>query len=336
MNGGRVRAARVSASIALILLVVGPLVARTALAEPRPYVTVYGAQSDPIVLRLVPELVALGCVVRTDAPPAADPTMFAQADGIVRVTDTNVTFWLLDPQTGRAHVEETVAIDDRGPEGIKLTSVRVSEIVRARLLRVAPTAAASRATVNAAPRAAAAVSVPPQAHLSAGLGVLVLLAPGGTKPASDLSLSPEWHLSRRLQLRALLAAPLTAPNVVGTGGQAAISTWLGGAAIDWQARSNDDMWRGTLGAGAAAVLSQARGTASTSYAASTTDAVAAMPFVEMGGSQGLGTPRVRLGARGMLGVAIPEIVVKFAGQTVATWGAPVVGAVSVTLDVDAW
>ena len=100
--------------------------------------------------------------------------------------------------------------------------------------------------------------------------------------------------------------------------------------------SSDDGWRGTLGAGAAAVLSHVRGTATAPYTASTHDAVAALPFVEMGGSRGLGMPRVRLGASGTLGLALPEIVVRFAAQKVASWGLPVVGAVSAALEVDVW
>ncbi len=177
-------------------------------------------------------------------------------------------------------------------------------------------------------------STPPR--LSAGLGPVLLLGPGGTKPALDLALSPAWHPSRSLQLRALLAAPLTAPSIVATGGAAAVSTWLGGAAIDWQPSSNDGNWRGTLGGGAAAVLSHAHGTATAPYVASNTNAVSALPFVEMGGSRGLGTPSVRLGVSGLLGVALPEMVVQFAALQVATWGLPLVGAVSVALDVDVW
>ncbi len=139
-----------------------------------------------------------------------------------------------------------------------------------------------------------------------------------------------------LQLRGLLALPLTAPSVAATGGQAAISTWMGGASVDWQLSSNDDTWRGTLGAGAAAMLSHAHGTATPTYAASDTDAVAALPFIAMGGSCGLGVPRVRLGVGGMLGVAIPEVVILFAGTSAASWGHPVVGALSAAFDVDIW
>jgi hypothetical protein len=347
---------------------VGPAVARAALAAERPYVTIYGAPADPVVLHLVPELMAFGCVVRVDASPVPEPATFMAGDAVVRVTTAAVTYWLVDPRTGRAFDEGTVDIQDRGPEGIELTSLRVSEIVRAQLLHVEPSAPSSRAAMDTAPPAADAgapaatreastdatgatrettsdeagpsnhhpEAVPNPTHLSVGLGPLLVLAPGGTKPAFDLALSPGWHPSRSLQVRALFAAPLTSPRIVATGGEAAVSTWLGGAAIDWQPGSGDDTWRGTLGGGAAAVLSHAHGAATAPYVASTTTAVSALPFVEVGGSRSLGTPRVRLGVSGMLGFALPEIAIQFAARRVATWGLPVVGAVSAALDVAIW
>jgi hypothetical protein len=353
---------------------VGLFVARDALAAKRPYVTVHGDPSDPVVLRVVPELLALGCVVRIDASPTTDPATFVDGDAVVRVTATTVTFWLLDPRNGRATETGTVGIDDRGRDAIDLTAVRVSEIVRAQLLRADPGPAPSLGVIQTAPpgtdagasdaardaapeehapettgpgaaapaarsRREALPAVAPVAartppHLSADLGPVLLLAPGGTKPALDLALSPAWHPSRSLQVRALLAAPLTTPSVIATGGEAAVSTWLGGAAVDWQVSSSDDGWRGTLGAGAAAVVSHSQGTATAPYVASSSSAVTALTFVEMGGSRGLGTAQVRIGVRGMLGVALPEIVVQFAALRAATWGLPVVAAVSATLDVD--
>ena len=399
MSERHVRAARVCIRAALVPLLVGFFVGlfitRAAPAAERPYVVVYGGRSDPVVLRLVPELVAFGCVVRIDASPAPDPATFTAEVAVVSVTATTVTFWILNPRSGHAPEEGSVDIDDREPEEVELASLRVSEIVRARLLRVEPRAASSRAAIDSAPTEADAgapgatpeaasdaspaevphadtglaarsgedgaartpppavtvadarrgeaspgvdppVAVPARPHLSAGLGPVFLVAPGGTKPALDLALSPEWHASRSLQLRALLAAPLSAPSIVATEGEAAISTWLGGAAVDWQVSSSDDGWRGALGAGAAAVLSHVRGTATAPYTASAHNAVTALPFVEIGGSRGLGIPRVRLGVSGALGLALPEIVVRFAAQKVASWGLPVVGAVSVALVVDIW
>ncbi len=373
---GRANARVVLRGASILLLagfLVGALVARPALAAHRPYVTVYGGRSDPVVSRLVPELMALGCVVRIDPSPTPDPEAPMAGDAVVRVTDTTVTLWLLDSRGGRLREGGAgVGIDDRGPEGIELTAVRVSEIVRAQLLPVASTAASSQGEKDAvdvgdsapsrasapaptptpapalaptpAPASASAPAPshvppyppPPRPRIALSLGSVLLLAPGGTKPALDLALSPEWHLSRSLGVRALLAAPLTAPSIVAPGGEAAVFTWLGGAAIDWQTSSGHDEWRGMLGGGTAVVLSHARGTATAPYVGSTTNAVTSLSFVEVGGSRGLGTPSVRLAVDGMLGVALPEIVVQFASQRVATWGLPVVGALSMALDVDLW
>ena len=370
----------------LAAVAVSAALAQAAVAAQHPYVTVYGGPSDPVVLRLVPELLSLGCAVRTDASPMPDPSTFKEGDAVVRVTETTVTFWMLDARSGRATEEGTVRIDDRGAEGIKLTSVRVSGIVRAELLRfdatespaganrrealaidagatdaapylsgdgAAPADPVARAkeeappialppgvtgtpTPEAAPsvRVASSTASAP-AHASVSLGPLVLVPAGGAKAGLDLGLAPAWHVSSNLQLRLLLAVPLTSPSVTGTGGEAAIATWAGGVTVNRVFRSTDDAWRATLGAGAAAVLSRAHGTATSGYAASDTSAVMALPFVEVGGWRALGTPRVRLGVSALLGVALPPVVVQFAGQSVATWG-PVVGGGSASLDVDIW
>ncbi len=390
-----------------ILLVVNLVVIDAAWAAPRPYVTIHGSSSDPIVLRLIPELLSLGCLVRTVASDPVDPGSFTEGDAIVSVSETAVTFWLVDPQSGHASEVERFDIDDRGADAIPLTSLRVSEIVRAQLLHVEATGIPTRdripsaqasadagpaqaapdatsesgvadATRDAAPkartpemsapnahrtvrstgdagtwrrppisvrdktrpnegpereRAAVAPSSPP--HASVGVGPLLLASPGGMKPALELALSPEWHVTRRIQLRALLAAPLTSPTIVATGA-AGVSMWIGGVATDWQSSSDDGNWRGLLGAGVAAILAHSQGSPNESYKASTASAFSGLPFVEIGGSRGLGSPRIRLAAAGMLGVALPDTVVQFAGRVVATWGVPVVGAVSALLDVDAW
>jgi hypothetical protein len=368
---GRTDARVVLRAVPILLLagffagaIAGPLVARLALAAHRPYVTVYGDRSDPVVTRLVPELMALGCVVRIDASPATDPASPLEGDAVVRVTDTTVRLWLLDSQSAYLREGGVVGIDDRGPDGVELTALRVSEMVRAQLLPVASTPASSQGEKEAAARTAdpgesaptpafaptlasthTADSAPTHVHphprpprpsISLSAGPVLLLAPGGTQPAFDLALSPEWHPSRTLRVRALLAAPLTAPSIVATGGEAAVSTWLGGVAVDWQTTSRDDEWRGMVGAGTAVVFSHARGTATAPYVGSTTNAVASLPFIDVGGSRGLGRPSVRVAVDGMLGVALPEIVVQFASQRVATWGLPVVGVLSMALDVDLW
>ncbi len=112
---------RATCSLLLIGLFVGahvvPFLARTALAAQHPYVTLLGATSDPIVLRLIPELMALGCAVRTDASVAPDPATFTEGDAVVRVTATTVTFWLVDPRSRRRRRREPLASMTEGPRG---------------------------------------------------------------------------------------------------------------------------------------------------------------------------------------------------------------------------
>jgi hypothetical protein len=46
----------------------------------------------------------------------------------------------------------------------------------------------------------------------------------------------------------------------------------------------------------------------------------------------MGTPRLRVALNGMVGVAVPEVTIVFAGNQVASWGRPV-GAVSLQLQL---
>ena len=159
------------------------------------------------------------------------------------------------------------------------------------------------------------------------------MTPGGIPPALDLSLAPQWHPRRSILVRTFITFPLASPNVVSTEGQATISTWLAGAAVDWRVHSRDGFWTATLGAGGAAAWSRSTGSARAPYVSSSASAIAAVPFVEVGGLRGLGTQRVRLGLDGMLGMAIPEVAIQFAGQQVAAWGLPVV-TMSLALEID--
>jgi hypothetical protein len=127
---------------------------------------------------------------------------------------------------------------------------------------------------------------------------------------------------------------MTAPSIASTIGQASVSTWLTGASASWQLRSPEGLWTATLGAGALAAWQRTQGSTNVrGFEASSAAGIAAVPFVEAGGFCGLGTQRVRLGIDGMLGLALPEISIAFAGQQVATWGLPV-GSASLLLQID--
>jgi hypothetical protein len=329
------------------------LLASPWLGVSHPAVVVQGSGTDPVVARLVQELVAAGCTVRTGEPMAVEPAARTY-DAVLDVTPDAIEIWVFDRSTDRAAKLDVVMLAAPRAESAAIAAVRVSEIFRAHLLPVARPAPAEEASADPA-RAAitTTASVPPlsrpaiaerpvsslssissppsEATLALALGPLLLLTPGGTPPALDLSVIPEWRPSRNLAIRAVLAAPLGAPSVTSREGSASVSTWLTGAGADWVLESRDTVWMANLGAGVAAAWSETRGhPASGAYLGSNASAVAAVPYVEAGGS--LGTPRVRLAVDGLVGLALPEVTVVFAGNQVASWGRPV-GAVSVLVQL---
>ncbi len=356
------RAARIRSRVVALLVLAGLLLGSRAHAAPHPIIVVEGSSSDPVVTRLVQELIAAGCTVRTDAPSARDAATFEDGDALLRVTPSAVEVWLVDHAADRAIELDVVGIQPPRGEHVAVTSVQVSEIVRAHLLRVGPAPASAPPTPPAAPPssalpvppapappappapappapiapapAAVITPPPPPRKLALSLGPIVLLTPGAP-PALDVALSPEWHPTRSIVLRVLVAVPIASADVSSGGNRASLSTWLAGAALDGRLHSADALWTATLGGGVAAAVSQTQGRPAqqAAYAGRSDSAVAAVPFLEVGGARALGTQRVRLGVNGMLGIAVPEITIQFAGQQVASWGLPV-GAASLTLEID--
>jgi len=325
------------------------LVGSRAHAAPHPIIVVEGSPSDPVVTRLVQELLAAGCTVRTDPTSGRDAATFEDGDALLRVTPSAVEVWRIDRAVHRAVKLDVVGIEAPRREHVAVISVQVSEIVRAHLLGVEPARASVSATPPAAPPSPALpistspapsppLATPPAPaprKLALSLGPIVLLTPGAPA-ALDVALSPAWHPTRSIVLRALVAVPVASADVYSSGGNhASLSTWLAGAALDGRLHSADELWTATAGGGVAAAVSQTQGHPSpgAAYAGRSASALAAVPFLEVGGARALGTPRVRLGLNGMLGVAVPEITIQFAGQQVASWGLPV-GAASVTLEID--
>jgi hypothetical protein len=328
------------------------LLARGGLAAaPPPVVVVDGAAGDPVVARLALELRAAGFEVRS----AADPDR-APGDAVLHVTPALVEIRFHVP--GRpAQVEEEVGRDE-GRESAALVAVRVTEIIRARLLPFdapAPPPTPSPAAPGpplpapappAPPPSPAApvlpVSSPPGAPLrdlprpprrfGVDAGPLVLASPGGVPASFGLLVSPRWSPGGGALVRALVAAPLTSPGISSGEGSAKVTTWFAGIAADARISPGDD-WTFSLGAGLGAAWSRARGAANAPDVGASGDAVACVPFLEVGGARALGTPAVRLGVRGLGGIAVPGVAFRFAGREVASWGLPL-GAASLALEVD--
>ena len=175
------RLARIGEGTAVLLVLAGLVLAQDALASQHPVVVVQGSPSDPVVVRLVPELFAAGCTVWTDSSGSMDMATITQGDALLRVTPSAVEVWLVDHTAGRTVELDAVGIDAPRSANVAVTSVRVSEIVRAHFLQVMPLASLTASQVPLPP--------PPTP------------APTAALPPSPPPSSPRLRPWRRLQVR---------------------------------------------------------------------------------------------------------------------------------------
>jgi hypothetical protein len=165
-------------------------------------------------------------------------------------------------------------------------------------------------------------------------GLFLLVSAQGVPPALELLLAPRWMPWSSLIVRAILVVPVLSPTVSSSQGSAAVTTWMAGARGDWRLTREEAPWTASLGAGVAAAWVGTKGDAKAPFISSSGDQVTAVPFLVAHGARALGSPHFRLGVDGVLGVALPEVEIQFAGQSVASWGRPVVG-LAVLLEIDA-
>jgi hypothetical protein len=146
-----------------------------------------------------------------------------------------------------------------------------------------------------------------------------VLSSGGLGPQLSALLALRLDASRLLSISVFGAAPLWRAELAAQEGQANVSTWLLGAAIDAQLR-----WRASAlsaGAGIASVLTHMRGSASPPFEGDAELVTSAAPVLRAALHVQL-TAWLRVGARGMLGAALPRVSVRFEEREVARWGQP--------------
>ena len=323
-----------------------------------PFVEVEGPVDSRVVVQLAQELRAGGFVVKTKA---AEPTHFprpTRADDaaafVVRVGSGTIEVWSIDPLSAVATILDIVPLANTNESDAAVAARRVEELVRARLLPIdhAPVSAVASTDVPipvgapiprsahplAGPGVSSDSSAEPKEHAIAQFGLdagaILLMSPGGVEPAADILLMPRWMPTKKVIARAVVAVPLTSPELTSTEGQAAVKEWLFGANVDWSLLSADSVWAFTAGAGLGAVRLQSQGTANPPYVSSNGDAWAWLPFAHAGASRRLGSSALRIGLDAWLGASLPEIAILFPSRRVATWGRPLAG-VSLALQIDA-
>jgi len=137
----------------------------------------------------------------------------------------------------------------------------------------------------------------------------------------DLLGTARLRLGDRFAMGAFVAVPLTATTVEGTVGAADVRTGAIGAdfALVFDLAGGDVLIMPSLGFGGAVLTTT--GDAPAPYSAKSDSAVSAMGFGRVEIAPRIAGP-IRLSLQGLLGLAIPPVAVRFAGQEVATWGQP--------------
>ncbi|WP_437296458.1 hypothetical protein [Sorangium sp. So ce426] len=342
------RAIRLAASLgALALALAAPLRDARAGGGPR-IVVVAPAEDDRVSLRLQAELRALKFEVpEVEIEPG--PPSRARLEEVARASDAvaavriapsrgGVEVWIVDRMTGKTVLREMVTDDTRSSSGGAAVALRVVELLRASLMELdaqhPPEAevepppmiralmAPPRAD-TAAPAPRLDLSPPRQAAFSVELGPAMLLSPGGMGPWGLVSAAAHYQSSETVSASVFAMIPAVASSASGPEGVATARVGLVGAGISGIVAPPGSPWSFAVGAGASAVWMRLEGRPSESYEGSTEDILTVAPLLRAGLGVAI-TPRVRVRADALCGVAILVPVVEFAGRYVATWGVPLV------------
>lgn len=147
----------------------------------------------------------------------------------------------------------------------------------------------------------------------------LLLSSGGLGSQIGALLALRLDASQLLSISVFGAAPLWRAELVAAEGQANVSTWLLGAAIDAQLRWQ--AWALCAGAGIASVLTAMSGSAEPPFEGNDELLTSAAPLLRAALQLEL-APWLRISARGMLGLAVPRVSTRFEEREVARWGQP--------------
>ncbi|XXX81575.1 hypothetical protein WMF30_22725 [Sorangium sp. So ce134] len=337
---------RLAAALGALALAAPPREARAG-GAPR-IVVVAPAKEDRVSLRLQAELRALKFEV-PEVEIAADPPSRERLEEVARDKDAvaavriapssdGVEVWLVDRMTGKTVLRELVTDDTRSSSGGAALALRVVELLRASLMELdAPRHPAGEVAppplireLMAPPRAdtpapapGADLSPPRRGAFSIELGPALLFSPGGMGPWGLLSAAAHYEPSEEVGASVFALIPVVSSRASGPEGVATARVGLVGAGISGVVAPSGSPWRFAVGAGVSAVWMRLEGRSSDRYQGSTEDLLTAAPLLRAGLGAAI-TPRLRVRADALCGVAILVPVVKFAGRHVATWGVPLI------------
>lgn len=319
--------------------------AGSASAQDRPLVALaVDRADDPVAERLRAELGALGFDVETVQAPGLAPSRplleaTARDRGAIAAmrivpSRAGVEVWIFDRVTGKTVLREVVTDPDPARPDFETIALRTVELLRASLMEIdAPHPSRGEVRPPPAVRAIGPRRRPPTRgpRTRLALGPTLALSPGGVGPALDLL--AEVRLAGPESIGATIVAlvpTLPARVADAEAGSASVLVALLGADLCWRPHGSPRL-QPDVGAGAAMVLLHLAGSARSGFVGTTDDTLSVLPYVRGGARLGLWRG-IGLVAETLMGLAIPQPSIRFAGSEVAVWGAPLVAA-SVGLEV---
>jgi hypothetical protein len=317
---------------AAAIVMVGLGVGRAARADVEPVVVVADDATTPVMKRLALELARGGYDVAT---VAASPDLDFNAEAalhharvLLRLSPRGDTIdvWAADTVGHALRFRQRVT-SGSGQEDPDLLAIRAQEAVHGESLTLAPDKsqpAHSPAPCAEAPRAApAAVEV--TRTVSASLGPSVGLGTGGVGAGAGVLFGLSWLATSRIALEGLARIPLVPSSVNAAQGTARVAPAFLGVGASVASSPFDAPLRASIGAGAALEWTHVQGAGSDAFVGHDDDLFSALVYLRASASVGL-TGRLRLRLDALGGVVAPAQQIVFAGQRVATVGAPMIDA----------
>lgn len=354
---------------ALVLLLRGIALAETPEEEHTVLLTATETQAD-LRERLRTELTQGGWLVvelpsSTDAPSRVPDEVARHVHAAVAMridAQGDVELWVVDPRSGATIHHES--IDTQPNEGPDVVSLRVVEVLRARLLKLGvsvpsiephpaepgqsepPSAAASATPPESAPkrpptpmdqgrRPPRSEAVPTDRKMQAidvSAAPIAAWSPGGLGLNAEIGLQGLYVFDRKWALGIAGVVPVGSSSVQQQMGTVAVS-W-GYAGVSFERRFLYDHGGFALGASAGVVTQYLSGEANAPYR-SATDWVATGAALGRVGTRFNLSESLRVRLDGSAGVAAPRPVVMIADRRAASWGRPLL-LLSLGLEWEAW
>jgi hypothetical protein len=281
--------------------------------------------SRELVARVEAELSALGFRVRrlsrrgNEALPRLARRAAAVAAVGVRRRDVAIDLWGEDPDSGHTAFADRIAVDPA--RGKEIAAVAAAEALRGRLLRLGVTAQTLQSEVAKAPPAAEPEPAPLETR-GVRYGAFFALGPGSglsSVPSAFMRVGGEIAPLSWLSLSLAGAWQPLPDELSAREGEASVRVAQALLSADY--RFGSDALRWGAGPGFALALVDMEGSAGGDYRARSERLVTSGPFAHGMAALRLVGP-LHLRADAELGVALPRIVVRFAGRDVASWGRP--------------